>query len=83
MAVTVSFKGQSYNVGDTDHDGLLDVGETWLYTSAGVYTTVPQQGAYINVAQVTGTDVVTGTTVRDDDTANFSIAQPRAQPWDG
>ncbi len=74
VAVTVGFKGQSYNVGDADHDGLLDVGETWLYTSAGVYTTVLGQGAYTNIAKVTGTDIVSGTAVRDDDPANFVVA---------
>jgi hypothetical protein len=63
-------------VGDKNTDGLLNPGETWLYTSAGVYTTVLQQGAYINVAQVTGTDVVTGTKVLDDDPANFVVTLP-------
>ena len=27
---------KGYNVGDLDHDGLLDHGEVWRYTSAGV-----------------------------------------------
>jgi hypothetical protein len=65
-----------WNVGDKDTDNLLDPGETWLYTSAGVYTTILPQGSYINVAQVTGTSVLTGTLVRDDDPANFVIALP-------
>ena len=65
-----------WNVGDTNTDGLLNPGETWLYTSAGVYTTALTQGSYINVGQVTGTDVLTGTKVRDDDPANFVITMP-------
>ena len=65
-----------WNSGDNDKDGLLDAGETWLYTSAGIYTTALSQGAYINVAQVTGTDTRLGTIVRDDDTANLVIALP-------
>ncbi|MDO9285445.1 MAG: hypothetical protein Q7U26_11145 [Aquabacterium sp.] len=62
--------------GDTDKDGLLDPGETWLYTSAGVYTIAPVSGAYVNVAQVSGKDVITGTTVHDDDVAHFVVALP-------
>ena len=65
-----------WNVGDTNTDGLLNPGETWRYTSAGVYTTAPLQGTYINVAQVTATNVLTGTKVSDDDPANFVIALP-------
>ena len=65
-----------WNVGDTNTDGLLNPGETWLYTSAGVYKAVLPQGTYINVAQVTGTSMLTGTQVRDDDPANFVIAMP-------
>ena len=62
--------------GDTDKDGLLDPGETWRYSSAGVYNTAPASGAHVNVAQVSGKDVITGTTVRDDDVAHFVVALP-------
>lgn len=68
-------RGQN-NVGDSDRDGLLDPGETWLYTSAGVYKTVLPQGEYVNVAQVIGTDVVTGAQARDDDGAHFVVVAP-------
>ena len=62
-----------YNVGDTDRDRLLDPNETWLYTSAGVYTTKPVQGAHVNVVRVSASNVVTGATVRDDDTAHYVV----------
>lgn len=65
-----------WNVGDTNKDGLLGSGETWLFSSAGVYNTALEQGSYSNVAQVTGTDVLSGSKVRDDDTANFVAALP-------
>jgi hypothetical protein len=65
-------RGQ-WNVGDSDRDRLLDPGETWLYTSEDAYDTAPDAGAHINVARVTGSDVSTGTTVRDDDTANYLV----------
>jgi len=68
-------RGQN-NVGDTDRDGLLDPGETWLYTSAGVYKTVLPQGEYVNVAQVVGTNAVTGAEVRDDDSAHVVVVAP-------
>ena len=46
--------------GDTDGDRLLDAGEVWLFTSAGVvsYRAVP--GEYANRVVVTGTDAATG-----------------------
>ena len=68
-------RGQN-NVGDANRNGLLDPGETWLYTSAGVYKTVLPQGAYVNVAQVVATDTITGTQVRDDDTAHLVVVAP-------
>src|SRR5690606_11438077 len=39
--------------GDSDRDGILDPGEVWLFTSAGVdYVALP--GAYRNVVTATG-----------------------------
>ena len=64
------------NVGDTDRDGLLDAGETWLYTSLGVLTQAPPAGNHVNVARVTGTDVVSGTIARDDDVAHYRVSSP-------
>ncbi|MBC7730040.1 MAG: hypothetical protein H7242_21025, partial [Microbacteriaceae bacterium] len=63
-------------VGDANRNSLLDPGETWLYTSAGVYTRAAASGASVNVAQVSATGVSTGTTVRDDDIAYFVVAMP-------
>ncbi|MGA9639208.1 hypothetical protein, partial [Flavobacterium sp.] len=45
---------QGYNVGDTDHDGLLDPGEVWLFTSQGIVSDVVVAGLYVNTATVTG-----------------------------
>jgi archaellum component FlaG (FlaF/FlaG flagellin family) len=68
-------KGKT-NVGDTDRDGRLDPGETWLYTSAGAYAAALPVGAYVNVARVAATDVVTGATILDDDIANYLVSSP-------
>jgi hypothetical protein len=38
-----------FNIGDTNHDGLLDPGETWVYTATQVAT----MGQYTNTATVT------------------------------
>ena len=61
--------GDGHVVGDTDKDGLLDPGETWLFRATG---TVPL-GAYRNTATVTG--VVIGQpvheTVTSTDVANL------------
>ena len=54
--------------GDTDSDGLLDVGEVWRYTSAGVRPYTVVAGAYVNVATVTASTLV-GDPLTDDDPA--------------
>ncbi|MDK3018043.1 DUF7507 domain-containing protein [Pseudodonghicola flavimaris] len=41
-----------YVEGDTDNDGMLDVGETWLFTSEGAVDATVTQGAYGNAAAV-------------------------------
>src|SRR5690606_20695297 len=41
------------NLGDSDRDGLLDPGERWLYTSAGVRSHTVVAGPYANTATVT------------------------------
>ena len=38
-----------FNIGDTNHDGLLDPGETWTYTA----TQIAIMGQYANTATVT------------------------------
>jgi hypothetical protein len=48
-----------FNVGDTNHNNLLDPGETWVFTASGTATL----GQYSNVGTVTGTSTVTSTPV--------------------
>ena len=67
-----------FNVGDANRNGLLDVRETWLYTSSGVYTKAAEAGTYQNVARASGTVVTTGTRVADDDLANYRVSQVMA-----
>ncbi|PHN00648.1 DUF7507 domain-containing protein, partial [Flavilitoribacter nigricans] len=44
-----------FNDGDTDEDGVLDVGETWLYTAAHTITQDDiDDGLYTNTATVNG-----------------------------
>jgi hypothetical protein len=61
-----------YVSGDTNTNGLLDPGETWLYTSAGVsgaaYSVVG--GQYLSAATVTGTDAHLGSTVTASDASD-------------
>ena len=56
--------------GDTNANGLLDVGEVWRYTSAGVRTYRVQAGAYVNVATVTALTLA-GDALTDDDAAHL------------
>jgi hypothetical protein len=48
-----------FNVGDTNHDNLLDPTETWQYSASST----AQLGQYSNVASVTGTGNVSHTPV--------------------
>jgi hypothetical protein len=52
--------------GDTNNNGLLDPGETWLYTATGT----ARVGQYGNLATVTGIDPI-GQTLRDDDPSHY------------
>ncbi len=61
-----------YVSGDTDGDGWLDAGETWLFASF-VYAVIA--GDYVNVARVTGT-AEDGSEVRDDDINHHFGADP-------
>jgi len=47
----VDLNTDTFNDGDLDLDGLLDVGETWLYTASGTATA----GQYTNIGTATGT----------------------------
>ena len=56
--------------GDTDHDGRLDVTETWTYTAR---ETVLQSGTeYVNIGTVVGRDNVSGVQVTDNDAAHYN-----------
>ena len=57
QGVTVTFQA-----GDTNNDGLLDVDETWIYTG----NTIVTAGQYVNVGSVTASDSE-GTDVVDSD----------------
>ncbi len=53
--------------GDTNSNGLLDLTETWTYTA----TATALAGQQTNVGTVTAQDVNTGTTVTDNNPANY------------
>jgi uncharacterized repeat protein (TIGR01451 family) len=53
--------------GDTNANGLLDLTETWTYTATA--TALP--GQQTNVGTVSGEDANTGTTVTDNNSANY------------
>ncbi|MCO6454696.1 MAG: DUF11 domain-containing protein [Pirellulaceae bacterium] len=56
-----------YVSGDNGN-GLLDPGETWVYSATGI---VEMVGQYRNIGKVTGSLVDTGTLVMDDDPAHY------------
>ncbi|QKC70604.1 beta strand repeat-containing protein [Mesorhizobium loti] len=49
VTVTPDLSG-GFNVGDTNHDGMLDLTETWTFTGTGV----AEKGNYSNVGTATG-----------------------------
>src|SRR5262249_50216254 len=67
VAVTDSVSGVNptpllsggFNVGDTNHNNLLDLTETWVFTASGTAVL----GQYSNLGTVTGTSTVTSTPV--------------------
>src|SRR4029453_1393167 len=61
--------------GDTNGDGLLDLTETWTYTKTA--TALADQQT--NTGTVTGQDPNTGTTVTDDNPANYFGDAPAIQ----
>ena len=67
-AVTLQVGGVDYNVGDIDHDNLLDSNENWVYSATGTVAA----GAYVNVAVVTAEDTTdVPTTYTDEDSAHY------------
>jgi len=73
--VLVTFNNQRYNTGDTDHDNLLDVSETWLYTASHTVTQDEMDAGtpIVNVAVVDGT----GATSDDDDATVQILGTPK------
>ena len=65
--VTTTFNSQTYNVGDANHNGLLDPGETWKYTA----TVIPP---VMESEVINGTDVPVGT---------LSVTQPTTGQYAG
>ena len=63
-----------YVSGDTDGDGMVDLGEVWLFTSSGVVSATAGTESYVNVATVTATDLRTGNTVSDSDAAHYAVS---------
>ncbi len=63
-----------YNVGDLDADGLLDVGEEWLFT-ATITVDADACGTFTNIATVTGTPSGYAELgpVSDSDPANYTV----------
>src|SRR5215212_4377995 len=53
--LTPSLGGDGFYVGDTDHDGILDAGETWPYTASHTVTQAEMDagGSITNTASVT------------------------------
>jgi protocatechuate 3,4-dioxygenase beta subunit len=61
----------TYVSGDVDHDGLLDLTETWTYTAT---ETVSGSGQIGNIGTVTGTSAVAGgPAVTDSDAAYYQV----------
>lgn len=54
LPVLVTFSSQQYNVGDLDHDNLLDPSEQWQYKYGPIAVT---EGLHTNIATVVGTPV--------------------------
>ena len=57
---------EGFNVGDLNHNNLLDHGEAWRYTSAFMPPELVALGSYFNTATVTG--VIAGVSVPVSDT---------------
>ena len=62
----------TFNVGDTDQDNLLDVGETWQYTASHQVTQAELDAgtAIVNTATATGTGATS-----DTDDASVPVVQ--------
>ncbi len=65
-----------FNVGDTNHDGLLDPTETWQYTASGGNAVA---GQYTNNSVVTGNGNVSNTPVTAQNPDNYFGLLPQIQ----
>lgn len=65
-AVTVLFLGNTYNIGDTDHDNVLDLNESWVFSETGVAGEAP----YSNIGTVEGSHNG-GPEVSDTDSSSY------------
>jgi hypothetical protein len=72
--LTAKVDGSGNNVGDTNHDGKWDVGETWVYTGS----TTAVNGLQIDTAtaNVTVTDLAGTTSGTNTDQANYIGVTP-------
>jgi hypothetical protein len=61
----------TYVAGDTNNDGWLDSGETWIFRSPRL---TAKAGTLTNTARVTGGDPTSGRTTSDSDTATYRTA---------
>lgn len=73
--LTAKLDGSGHNVGDANHDGNWDVGETWVYTGS----TSAVNGLQIDTATANVTVTGTGGTTSgvDDDKANYIGVTPK------
>src|SRR6476619_5995488 len=62
----------TFNIGDSDQDNLLDIGETWQYTASNTVTQAELDAgtSIVNTATVTGTGATP-----DSDDATVAVAQ--------
>jgi hypothetical protein len=62
----------TFTGGDTNSNGLLDLGEMWTYSASSTVVA----GQYTNVGKVTGSVSATGQSVSDTDPANYFGSAP-------
>jgi hypothetical protein len=75
-----------YMRGDADRDGLLDVGETWLYTATVTITCSIPAGQQMNLGTVVGTPLGSdslplGSPVTDKDPAYWHVGSVHTGCW--
>jgi uncharacterized repeat protein (TIGR01451 family) len=62
-----------FNVGDTNHNGLLDPGEQWIFTATGTAVA----GQYSNIGTVTGTSTISNTPVTANNPDHYFGTNPQ------